>query len=352
MEGVTESGATEGSAETLVHCASIAPLCGLGAFAFGSDSTVVSWADYHLRKAAPQEDVTVERLLIQVAATDLGASSCSVVKSVPASGVADGCADTLAQCASIAPLCGLVASMFCLDSAVVPEMGWDLGRAVLQAVFAVDRPLIQETGMSTPFYSVAESVTEGGAADANAGAQDHCADTDPPCGLVSSAFGLDFTMVSKTSCDLGKAARQELVTAQRSLIQVAATDLGTLSCSVAEGVTEGGAAGGSADHLAHCASTAALQKIDTVNGSLIQVTASSFCASPYSVKEGVTEDVARNVTGSRGDLGSVALQKLVNMHGVWISMTTRSLRASFCLVMEGVTEGGAAVGTRPRGNFC
>ena len=62
----------------------------------------------------------------------------------------------------------------------------------------------------------------------------------------------------------------------------------------------------------------------------------------------MTEDVARDVTGSRGDFGWVALQKLVNVNGVRTPVTSSSLRWSFYSVTEGLTEGGAALGTRPR----
>jgi len=81
-------------------------------------------------------------------------------------------------------------------------------------------------------------------------------------------------------------------------------------------------------------------------------TASILPVSSYSVKEGMTEDVIRDVTLWRGDFDCVAIHKLVNVNGVWTQMTSSSLPLKLYLVTEGVTECGAALGTRPRGNLC
>ena len=148
---------------------------------------------------------------------------------VPASGVANGNADILAQCASTTPACGLGTSTCGLDSTLLPEKGCHLGWAISQQVVAVDSLLIQETavGSITPSCLVAHGAKESGPADASVGAgpMDHHADTDSPCTLVWSACGWDQTMVSKTYCELGRVARQEVVYVHRPLQQVAATDL-------------------------------------------------------------------------------------------------------------------------------
>jgi len=80
----------------------------------------------------------------------------------------------------------------------------------------------------------------------------------------------------------------------RLFCQISATNLSATPCSVWGVVTESG-------------------------------TASILRVSSYSVKEGVTEDVTRDVMGSRGDFDWVALQKLVNVNGVWTPVTVSSL---------------------------
>ena len=159
-----------------------------------------------------------------------------------------------------APQCGLGASTFGLDEAVVSEAGCGLGKAWLREVVAVGRLFTQisATNLCTLSCSVVGVVTESGAADSSADALVHCASTAPPCGLGASTFGWDSTLIPTTGCVLCGVAPQEVVAVDRPFIQVAVMNLSTPPCSIGEGVTESGTADGSADTLNHCVSTTSL----------------------------------------------------------------------------------------------
>jgi len=183
--------------------------------------------------------------------TDLGTLSCSVAEGVTEGGVADGSANALAHCASTAPICGLGASAFGLNSIVVSETACVLGKDALKEVATKERPLIQMTAtdLSALSCSVAGGATEC-AADGSTHALAHCAGTAPLCGLGVSTFGLVSAVVSKMGCDFGKTTIREVVAVEFTLIQVAATSLSTPSCSIAEDVTESDATHGSGNAVA------------------------------------------------------------------------------------------------------
>ena len=77
---MTEGVVADGSAGALADSVNTAPPCCLGALAVGLDSTVVTGKGCDLGKTAFREVVTVQRLLNQVATTDLSTLSYSVVE--------------------------------------------------------------------------------------------------------------------------------------------------------------------------------------------------------------------------------------------------------------------------------
>ena len=129
---------------------------------------------------------------------------------------------------------------------------------MLQADISVEMPSIQETaaGFSMPSRSVTDTATESATADGSADNLAHGVGTAPPLGFGASVFDLDVTVVLETGCDLCEAAFQEVVTVQRLLIQVTASNVISKTDSAVDGVIEGVTADGSTDVRAHYASTA------------------------------------------------------------------------------------------------
>ena len=126
-------------------------------------------------------------------------------------------------------------------------------------------------------------------------------------------------MVREPSFDFSGAAPQKFVAVDGLSIQVMASNLSVLNCSVTESVIKSGTVDDSANILTLCASTFA------VGGRRV---------STSGLESGMT-------TGPSCDFGVIALQAVVTMDGLSSPVSTSSLSEPSCLVAECVTEGGA-----------
>ena len=192
-----------------------------------------------------------------MAATGLSALSSLVAESSKEGGATDGRADALAHCAGTSPACDLGASTFALISVVVSKTGCGLSKGALREDVTVDRQLnhVAATSSSTPYCSIVQGVTESIATDDGTDALAHSPSMAPPSSLGALALGFDSMVVSEACCALG-GTTLKTVTVERRLTQVVTTDSCAPSCSIAEGVPQGGAMHGGTDTLAPCASIA------------------------------------------------------------------------------------------------
>ena len=332
-----ESGAKNSSGNSLTLYVGLSPPYKIGASALEVDTILMSKARCAFGRVPVQEAVVVQRLLIKVDTTNFGMPSCSVAEGATERGAAGGSAIALARCASTDPPCGLGVLTVGLDAKAVFNAGGRLGKTALREVVATGRLFHQicAANLSTTLCSVAGGVTESGAADGSADDLADCASKAPPCSHCASTFGLDSVVLLTTGCALGGVAPNEVVAVEMLLIQVHVLNLSMLPCSIGESVTEDGTGEGSPFILNLCFTESvtedvaedvtgqigtlvgtALQKVDTVNGVLIQVIDRNLWAPHSPVTKGVTESINVDVTVKRGDRGGSTPSKIDNVKGV------------------------------------
>jgi len=156
METATEGTAADGGSENQAHGVGLSPPFSFGALVIDLDSNVELETGFDLCEAAVQEVVTVQRLSIQVTASNVMSMTDSSVPGVTEGVAVDVSTDVLAHYTSTALMCGFRALTLGLDSTEMSKTGCVLGQSRPDEVLAVERLLteVAATGLSVLFSSV------------------------------------------------------------------------------------------------------------------------------------------------------------------------------------------------------